>query len=56
MRPHRYGLRLSEQRKLITISHADIDSMARNRSLKQEREAARQDASRQALRQALSRA
>lgn len=56
MKRHRYGLRASEQRKLTTISHAEIDSIAHTRAIRQDREAARQDASRQALRQALSRA
>ncbi len=51
----RFSLQASERRKLLTISNREIDSLAHTHALRQEQEAARHDASRQALRQALGR-
>ena len=55
MKSSRFSLQASERRKLVTISNREIDSMARARVVRHEEEAARQDASRQALRDALRR-
>lgn len=55
MRTHRFNLHASEQRKLVTMSHREIDSLARAYATKRARMAAREEAARQALRDALRR-
>ena len=55
MRTHRFSLQASQQRKLLTISHREIDSLARAYAIRRARLAAREEETRQALRDALRR-
>lgn len=55
MRTHRFTLQASEQRKLVTISHREIDSLARAHAIRRARLAAREEDTRHALRDALRR-
>jgi hypothetical protein len=56
MTPHRFHLPTAERRKLMAIERHELDALTHRRAIRHEREAARQDASRQALREALRRA
>ncbi len=53
----RFGFHLptAERLKLMTIERRELDALAHRRVIRQEHEAARQDASRQAVRAALHR-
>lgn len=53
MRPICFHLRASEQRKLQRFQHTEIDALTHRRQIRQERDAARQEAQRQALRASL---
>lgn len=55
MKPSRFGLQASEQRKLVTISNREIDAIARAHATRRARLAVREDDVRQALRDALRR-
>jgi len=55
MRTHRFSLQASEQRKLVTISHREIDSLACAYAIRRAQLAAREEDTRQALRDALRR-
>ena len=55
MKAHRFHLPTAERLKLMTIERRELDALTHRRVIRQEQEAARQDASRQALREALRR-
>ncbi len=55
MKAARFSLQASERRKLVTISHREIDSLARTYATRRDRFAAREEDARQALRDALRR-
>lgn len=55
MKPSRFHLHPSEQRKLVTISNREIDSFARAHATRRDRQTAQEEESRQALRDALRR-
>jgi len=55
MKSSGFHLPTAERLKLMTIERRDLDALTRRRTIRHEQEAARQDASRQALREALHR-
>ena len=56
MKDSGFHLPTRERLKLMTIERRDLDRLTRRHVIRREQEAARQEASRQALREALQRA
>jgi len=55
MKGYGFHLPTAERLKLMTIERRELDALTHRRAIRHEQEAARQDASRQALREALRR-